>query len=184
MRRTPQRMMEQISLWLGAMLGVGFLFGMWVIMFRRDPAPLERARAVYGHAYDEILPTRKLGGNRRRQNERPEPEVPEEEDIDMPTPEEQEEELLERAGWALENEEELQSQAEITASEGIEVSDVSEDEIERARSFLAGAHAIGLQRSSARASAICCEVMVVVPSSNRPSASVAWGRASGTAIMP
>jgi len=130
MRRASQEPMEQISLWLGAMLGIGFLFGMWVVLFRRDPAPLERARAVYGHAYDEILPTRKLGGNRRQPVERPEPDEPEEEDLDMPTPQEQEEELLERAGWAVENEEQLQAQSEVTASEGIEVSDVSEDEVD------------------------------------------------------
>ena len=45
---------------LAGVFGIGFVFGMWVVLFRRELAPLERSRAVYGHAYEEILPKSRL----------------------------------------------------------------------------------------------------------------------------
>ena len=45
---------------LAGVFGIGFVCGMWVVLFRRELAPLERSRAVYGHAYEEILPKSRL----------------------------------------------------------------------------------------------------------------------------
>tara|TARA_B100001123_G_C15245181_1_gene1000611 strand:+ start:368 stop:1279 length:912 start_codon:yes stop_codon:yes gene_type:complete len=129
-------MSEPISIALAGVFGVGFVFGMWVVLFRRDLAPLDRSRAVYGHAYEEILPRSKLGKARRSQAEI-EAEIeeemggaPVEEDDYEETPEEIESGLIERSEWAADNEEELKQQVVVADIEGIESSEVSDDEVD------------------------------------------------------
>ena len=53
-------MADVIGVALAGIFGLGFVFGMWVVLFRRELAPIERSRAVYGHAYEEILPRSRL----------------------------------------------------------------------------------------------------------------------------
>ena len=62
-------MAELIGIALAGIFGVGFVFGMWVVLFRRELAPIDRSRAVYGHAYEEILPRSRLRKARRSQIE-------------------------------------------------------------------------------------------------------------------
>ena len=53
-------MADIIGVALAGIFGLGFVFGMWVVLFRRELAPIERSRAVYGQAYEEILPRSRL----------------------------------------------------------------------------------------------------------------------------
>jgi hypothetical protein len=124
-------MAEPVSIALAGIFGIGFVFGMWVVLFRRELAPLDRSRAVYGHAYEEILPKSKLRKARRSQTGI-EPEVEEIEEIDdyQETPEEIESGLQQRSDWAEENEEELKQQIVVADVEGIESSEVTEDEVD------------------------------------------------------
>ena len=41
-------MADVIGVALAGIFGLGFVFGMWVVLFRRELAPIERSRAVYG----------------------------------------------------------------------------------------------------------------------------------------
>ena len=122
-------MAELIGIALAGIFGVGFVFGMWVVLFRRELAPIDRSRAVYGHAYEEILPRSRLGKARRSQIET-EPEEDEEIDDYEETPEEIESGLEQRSEWAEENEEELKQQIVIADVEGIESSEVTEDGVD------------------------------------------------------
>ena len=58
-------MADVIGVAIAGIFGIGFVFGMWVVLFRRELAPIERSRAVYGHAYEEILPRSRLKKARR-----------------------------------------------------------------------------------------------------------------------
>ena len=103
---------------------------MWVVLFRRELAPIERSRAVYGHAYEEILPRSRLKKVRNMQPAN-ELETSEEEFIDdyEETQEEIDSGLRERREWAKNNENELKEQVQVANIEGIEAAELS-DEVE------------------------------------------------------
>tara|TARA_Y100001968_G_scaffold331922_1_gene388246 strand:- start:2848 stop:3753 length:906 start_codon:yes stop_codon:yes gene_type:complete len=113
---------------LAGVFGIGFVFGMWVVLFRRELAPLERSRAVYGHAYEEILPKSRLKKVRSMQPPS-ESETIEEEFIDdyEETQEEIDSGLRERTQWAKNNEDELKEQVQVANIEGIEASEISNE---------------------------------------------------------
>lgn len=113
---------------LAGVFGIGFVFGMWVVLFRRELAPLERSRAVYGHAYEEILPKSRLKKVRSMQPPS-ESETIEEEFIDdyEETQEEIDSGLRERTQWAKSNEDELKEQVQVANIEGIEASEISDE---------------------------------------------------------
>ncbi len=113
---------------LAGIFGIGFVFGMWVVLFRRELAPLERSRAVYGHAYEEILPKSRLKKVRSMQPPS-ESETIEEEFIDdyEETQEEIDSGLRERTQWAKNNENELKEQVQVANIEGIEASEISNE---------------------------------------------------------
>tara|TARA_B100000945_G_C20424724_1_gene619789 strand:- start:944 stop:1849 length:906 start_codon:yes stop_codon:yes gene_type:complete len=113
---------------LAGVFGVGFVFGMWVVLFRRELAPLERSRAVYGHAYEEILPRSRLKKVRSMQPPN-ESETIEEEFVDdyEETQEEIDSGLRDREQWAKNNEEELKEQVQVANIEGIESSEISNE---------------------------------------------------------
>ena len=113
---------------LAGVFGIGFVFGMWVVLFRRELAPLERSRAVYGHAYEEILPKSRLKKVRSMQPPS-ESETIEEEFVDdyEETQEEIDSGLRERTQWAKSNEDELKEQVQVANIEGIEASEISNE---------------------------------------------------------
>ena len=113
---------------LAGVFGIGFVFGMWVVLFRRELAPLERSRAVYGHAYEEILPKSRLKKVRSMQPPS-ESETIEEEFVDdyEETQEEIDSGLRERTQWAKSNEDELKEQVQVANIEGIEASEISDE---------------------------------------------------------
>ncbi len=113
---------------LAGVFGIGFVFGMWVVLFRRELAPLERSRAVYGHAYEEILPKSRLKKVRSMQPPS-ESETIEEEFVDdyEETQEESDSGLRERTQWAKSNEDELKEQVQVANIEGIEASEISDE---------------------------------------------------------
>ena len=113
---------------LAGIFGIGFVFGMWVVLFRRELAPLERSRAVYGHAYEEILPKSRLKKVRSMQPPS-ESETIEEEFVDdyEETQEEIDSGLRERTQWAKSNEDELKEQVQVANIEGIESSEISDE---------------------------------------------------------
>ena len=113
---------------LAGVFGIGFVFGMWVVLFRRELAPLERSRAVYGHAYEEILPKSRLKKVRSMQPPS-ESETIEEEFVDdyEETQEEIDSGLRERTQWAKNNENELKEQVQVANIEGIEASEISDE---------------------------------------------------------
>ena len=120
-------MADVLGVALAGLFGLGFVFGMWVVLFRRELAPIERSRAVYGHAYEEILPKSRLKKARRAQIESPE-EIEETPEEIEETPEEIETGLKERSKWAKNNEGKLNKQVLIADIEGIESSEVSDEE--------------------------------------------------------
>ena len=113
---------------LAGVFGIVFVFGMWVVLFRRELAPLERSRAVYGHAYEEILPKSRLKKVRSMQPPS-ESETIEEEFVDdyEETQEEIDSGLRERTQWAKSNEDELKEQVQVANIEGIESSEISDE---------------------------------------------------------
>ncbi len=120
-------MADIVGLALAGVFGLGFVFGMWVVLFRRELAPLDRSRAVYGHAFEEILPRSKLKKVRRTQ-----PEVLSENQEEMiddyeETPEEIESGLEQRSEWAKSNENKLNEQVSIAEIDGITSTEVSEE---------------------------------------------------------
>ena len=123
-------MADVIGVALAGIFGLGFVFGMWVVLFRRELAPIERSRAVYGHAYEEILPRSRLKKVRNMQPAN-ELETSEEEFIDdyEETQEEIDSGLRERRQWAKNNENELKEQVQVANIEGIEAAELS-DEVE------------------------------------------------------
>tara|TARA_B100001559_G_scaffold306447_1_gene297698 strand:- start:67 stop:966 length:900 start_codon:yes stop_codon:yes gene_type:complete len=123
-------MADIIGVALAGIFGLGFVFGMWVVLFRRELAPIERSRAVYGHAYEEILPRSRLKKVRNMQPAN-ELETSEEEFIDdyEETQEEIDSGLRERREWAKNNENELKEQVQVANIEGIEAAELS-DEVE------------------------------------------------------
>ena len=123
-------MADVIGVALAGIFGLGFVFGMWVVLFRRELAPIERSRAVYGHAYEEILPRSRLKKVRNMQPAN-ELETSEEEFIDdyEETQEEIDSGLRERREWAKNNENELKEQVQVANIEGIEAAELS-DELE------------------------------------------------------
>lgn len=123
-------MADVIGVALAGIFGLGFVFGMWVVLFRRELAPIERSRAVYGHAYEEILPRSRLKKVRNMQPAN-ELETSEEEFIDdyEETQEEIDSGLRERREWAKNNENELKEQVQVANIEGIEAAELS-DEVE------------------------------------------------------
>ena len=123
-------MADIIGVALAGIFGLGFVFGMWVVLFRRELAPIERSRAVYGHAYEEILPRSRLKKVRNMQPAN-ELETSEEEFIDdyEETQEEIDSGLRERRQWAKNNENELKEQVQVANIEGIEAAELS-DEVE------------------------------------------------------
>lgn len=125
-------MADVLGVALGGVFGLGFIFGMWVVLFRREVAPLDRSRAVYGHAFEEILPRSKLKKIRRTQ-----PEIlsqDSEDDVLVDDYEETEEEiesgLTQRSDWAKNNEDSLKQQVSVADIEGIESSEVTEEEVD------------------------------------------------------
>ncbi len=125
-------MAEIGSLIVAGVFGAGFVFGMWVVLFRRELAPLDRSRAVYGHAYEEILPRSKLGKARRSQREIEDElnEFVDDDDDYEETPEEIESGLQRRSEWAEENEDELKQQIVIADVEGIESAEVTDEGVD------------------------------------------------------
>ena len=123
-------MADIIVVALAGIFGLGFVFGMWVVLFRMELAPIERSRAVYGHAYEEILPRSRLKKVRNMQPAN-ELETSEEEFIDdyEETQEEIDSGLRERREWAKNNENELKEQVQVANIEGIEAAELS-DEVE------------------------------------------------------
>ena len=121
-------MADVIGVALAGVFGIGFVLGMWIVLFRRELAPIERSRAVYGHAYEEILPKSRLKKARKASlEEELEPETNEYDDS-QDSSEEIENGLKERSNWAKDNESQLNKQVSIAEIEGIESSEVSDDE--------------------------------------------------------
>jgi hypothetical protein len=125
-------MADVVGVALAVIFGLGFVFGMWVVLFRRELAPLDRSRAVYGHAFEEILPRSKLKKVRRTQ-----PEIfteNKDDEILVDDYEESEEEiesgLTQRSDWAKNNEDSLKQQVSVADIEGIESSEVNEDNVD------------------------------------------------------
>ena len=120
-------MADIVGVALAGVFGLGFVFGMWVVLFRRELAPIERSRAVYGHAYEEILPRSRLKKARRAEINTPE-EIEEDPEEIEEDPEEIESGLIERSQWAKNNETEINKQVSIAHIEGIESSEVTEED--------------------------------------------------------
>jgi len=122
-------MADVIGVALAGVFGIGFIFGMWVVLFRRELAPLDRSRAVYGHAFEEILPKSKLKKVRRTQPEILSEEGPEDDNYDdyEESPEEIESGLEQRSEWARSNVNDINQQVSIAEIEGIESAEVSEE---------------------------------------------------------
>tara|TARA_B100000902_G_C27273877_1_gene897799 strand:+ start:291 stop:1250 length:960 start_codon:yes stop_codon:yes gene_type:complete len=123
-------MADLLGVALAGVFGLGFVFGMWVVLFRRELAPIERSRAVYGHAYEEILPKSRLKKARRAKIETPEENIEEENYLEEEEDslEDIETGLKERSEWAKNNESKLNKQVLIADVEGIESSEVSDEE--------------------------------------------------------
>jgi len=122
-------MADVIGVALAGIFGLGFVFGMWVVLFRRELAPIERSRAVYGHAYEEILPRSRLKKVRNMQPVN-DTEIPENEEYIDDYEETQEEidtGLRERTQWAKNNEDQLKEQVQVANIEGIEASEISNE---------------------------------------------------------
>ena len=122
-------MADVIGVALAGIFGLGFVFGMWVVLFRRELAPIERSRAVYGHAYEEILPRSRLKKVRNMQpiNDTETPENEEYIDDYEETQEEIDTGLRERTQWAENNEDQLKEQVQVANIEGIEASEISNE---------------------------------------------------------
>ena len=122
-------MADVIGVALAGIFGLGFVFGMWVVLFRRELAPIERSRAVYGHAYEEILPRSRLKKVRNMQpvNDTETPENEEYIDDYEETQEEIDSGLRERTQWAKNNEDQLKEQVQVANIEGIEASEISNE---------------------------------------------------------
>ncbi|MAO69776.1 MAG: hypothetical protein CL983_01685 [Euryarchaeota archaeon] len=122
-------MADVIGVALAGIFGLGFVFGMWVVLFRRELAPIERSRAVYGHAYEEILPRSRLKKVRNMQpvNDIETPENEEYIDDYEETQEEIDSGLRERTQWAKNNEDQLKEQVQVANIEGIEASEISNE---------------------------------------------------------
>ncbi len=122
-------MADVIGVALAGIFGLGFVFGMWVVLFRRELAPIERSRAVYGHAYEEILPRSRLKKVRNMQpvNDIETPENEEYIDDYEETQEEIDSGLRERTQWAKNNEDQLKEQVQVANIEGIETSEISNE---------------------------------------------------------
>lgn len=122
-------MADVIGVALAGIFGLGFVFGMWVVLFRRELAPIERSRAVYGHAYEEILPRSRLKKVRNMQpvNDTETPENEEYIDDYEETQEEIDTGLRERTQWAKNNEDQLKEQVQVANIEGIEASEISNE---------------------------------------------------------